>query len=717
VIVDNEALETLNAPVTLTSVSNNIYIYDNPNLEHFSGLEHVTTIGRSLIIGDVLEDDFPDFSNLMVAGAGIGIDNCPNVPTLNFQNVGGTFYDGFVIQNNASLVTLQAPEALTEVSNNIYITENFALEHLTGLEQVTTIGRSLIIAHTLEDEFPDFSNLTSVGTSIGIENNTNVTSLNFENVSGTLTNTFGISFNPALEILNAPVNLTAVDKDLFVRDNTSLTTFTGLENVTYVGQYFELTQSPASVFPDFSSISYVGRRIYITNNPNVTSLDISGVTGSVGNDYNNGGIFIFGNDQLTSLYGPESLSEVTGTVEISYHPALTSFTGFGQLASIGKSLQITANNASVFPDMYSLFTIGENLDIIQNEQIEDLYWLQNLTSIGGNLRIQNNPVLSLCTINAVCDFLAGTGNRSVVGNTGCCQDEPILTDACNSGSAGSAEICDGLDNDCDGLIDEGFDQDQDGYTVCEGDCDDNDPYNYPGNEELCDGFDNNCDGQIDEGFDLDNDGIADCFDNCPTTPNPAQADSDCDGVGDVCDQWDGCDDTLDSDGDGIPDCVDLDELDKWTCSGQGKKVYICHVPPGDPANQQTICISKNAVSTHLDEHGDYIGECYQISCGGTSAWSNPGSRSEPMPFFAEDFTLSPNPTNGVLAVNLQSYQDHEVAITIYNHLGQQVVTVSSREVHNPVLQLDLPTELPNGIYWLSVRTDTGQHTKPLLLAR
>jgi hypothetical protein len=70
----------------------------------------------------------------------------------------------------------------------------------------------------------------------------------------------------------------------------------------------------------------------------------------------------------------------------------------------------------------------------------------------------------------------------------------------------SAEQCNGRDDDCNGIIDDGFDRDGDGYSSCTPDkavldCND-DPVTgagiHPGAEEICNGFDDNCNGKTDE---------------------------------------------------------------------------------------------------------------------------------------------------------------------------------------------------------------------------
>jgi DNA/RNA endonuclease G (NUC1) len=130
-------------------------------------------------------------------------------------------------------------------------------------------------------------------------------------------------------------------------------------------------------------------------------------------------------------------------------------------------------------------------------------------------------------------------------------------------AASTPEVCDGIDNDLNDGVDEGFpNTDGDGQANCVDADDDNDgfsdttetaagsdPLNAASTPEVCDGVDNDLNEGVDEGFvDTDHDGLHDCVDtdddgdgildandNCPLTFNPNQADFDHDGIGDVCD--------------------------------------------------------------------------------------------------------------------------------------------------------------------------------------
>jgi len=80
------------------------------------------------------------------------------------------------------------------------------------------------------------------------------------------------------------------------------------------------------------------------------------------------------------------------------------------------------------------------------------------------------------------------------------------------------ELCDGNDNDCDGVAPAAeLDADRDGMSACAGDCDDADPRTFAGAAEIFDGRDNDCDGLSDEGLDDDHDGVQNSSDRCPGT--------------------------------------------------------------------------------------------------------------------------------------------------------------------------------------------------------
>ncbi|MFT6819939.1 MAG: hypothetical protein ACJATT_003763 [Myxococcota bacterium] len=203
-------------------------------------------------------------------------------------------------------------------------------------------------------------------------------------------------------------------------------------------------------------------------------------------------------------------------------------------------------------------------------------------------------------------------------NGGDCDDS-----AANVGPA-AREVCDGVDQDCDGIIDETtgcYDDDDDGYTEEEGDCNDADPSVSPSAPELeGDGIDNDCDGSVDGGsFDPDGDGYSENGGDCvegdplahPGAPERANGqDDDCDGI------IDEETDSYDDDGDG------LSELEGDCNDGN---VDVAPGNPELPNGQDDDCdgIVDNGLDT-VDDDGDGLSEL-EGDCDDANADVFPGT--------------------------------------------------------------------------------------------
>ena len=162
-------------------------------------------------------------------------------------------------------------------------------------------------------------------------------------------------------------------------------------------------------------------------------------------------------------------------------------------------------------------------------------------------------------------------NGSCVGSRYCSPNGLTECDA----RVPEAEICNGLDDNCDGAFDNlppdyqcaktnefgtclGAGTCIGGVEICDA------PSATP---EICDGLDNDCNGVTDDGFpdtdgdlksdcideDDDNDLIPDVSDNCVTVANEGQENNDGDQQGDACDE--------DDDNDSVPDNEDCAPLD------------------------------------------------------------------------------------------------------------------------------------------------------------
>ena len=195
---------------------------------------------------------------------------------------------------------------------------------------------------------------------------------------------------------------------------------------------------------------------------------------------------------------------------------------------------------------------------------------------------------------------------------------------------------------------EPVDQDGDGVVASE-DCDDQDPARFPGNSEVCDGLDNDCDGDLDEAdadwdsstgglwfADIDGDGFGDPgvpLEACSQPADSADNDMDCDdahtaaspiGV-EICDG-------LDNDCDGSVDPVDALDAGTWYADLDGDgfgradlSVTACSAPPsyGEDAtdcDDEDAAVNPDATEVCDGQDNDCDGQTDPSTAADASTW-------------------------------------------------------------------------------------------------
>ncbi len=233
---------------------------------------------------------------------------------------------------------------------------------------------------------------------------------------------------------------------------------------------------------------------------------------------------------------------------------------------------------------------------------------------------------------------------------------------------GAVEVCDDIDNDCDGVVDEAAaqdastwyeDADGDGYgnvaeteIACEAptgfvadatDCDDSEPDIYPLADEYCDGVDNDCDLVVDEEEAIDallwfEDMDGDTYGNpaiaeydCDPIPGYVEDDTDCDdsqpsiypGAPEQCN---GVDD--DCDGSAGPDEVDQDSdgflLCEGDCNDTDPALTLADVDADGFSTCAGDCDDTDPTLTPADDDGDGYSSCTG-DCDDGSADTWPGA--------------------------------------------------------------------------------------------
>lgn len=508
-IQNNPSLTSVTAFNSLSTIGY-LFIDGNPVLTSLTGINALTTIGGITISNNAALNNISGLGALSSIAGYFDVQNNAALTSLNGLNALASI-GGLNVTNNASLTSLSGLSALT-TTGGLNISNNPALTSIAGLSALTSAGSYLNIFNN-----PALSvcNIESVCNYLSVPaNNANI----YGNATGCASMA---QVQTACGIpVTCPVNIaftTQSEIDLFSATYPGCTTITGnvtiqgpgitnlggLAQLTEIGGNFEINNTALTNLAGLNAVTAVGGVFLLEYNPNLHNLNGLNALNTTG------ALRILFNDALVSLSGFPALTTIDENLEIYNNPSLTNLPGINALTNIGGNLEIY-NNAALahLTGFNSLSTVSGLLRIEYNSHLPSLTGLNALTSIGG-LAINNNAVLASCEAQALCTYLTTPSNPATIsGNAPGCNNRTEVEIACG--------ILFYQDLDGDGFGNPAVttiaSSQPSGYVPVNTDCNDGNAAVHPGATEICNSIDDNCNGQIDE-----------VLSGCTTPLNPAQS--------------------------------------------------------------------------------------------------------------------------------------------------------------------------------------------------
>lgn len=348
------------------------------------------------------------------------------------------------------------------------------LKHLYGLGGLTDVGSTWVYRNDLLEDLQGLQNLEGVDR-LYIQANPMLSSLaalgNLKSVKHLDLKRLKISD------LNGLQNIMEI-KSLYINENKYLKSLTGLDNLQKIDGYVHIGHNDALVsLQGLGSLTKVGLEMNLSGNKQLVSLEGLGFVDSLsltlsGNGLKNldgleyakyleslqiysspfltslsalkqvqriGRNLTIGNTSLMNLHGLDSLTYVGGTFYLQYNDNLINLDGLNHLDTIKGSLGIIRHDhLASMVSLENLKQIDGHLEISHNLSLTSLEGLQNIdpSSIRAglsnqyDLRIFDNPLLSVCDIESICAFL-GMGESSLVYDNGSgCNSEDEIDQEC-----------------------------------------------------------------------------------------------------------------------------------------------------------------------------------------------------------------------------------------------------------------------------------------------
>lgn len=367
----------------------------NSSLYQYVNVDQATILGDTLIwdVGnlDSLEmhvfnisfDVIGDYSDIAVLDAVAFILDHDNSNSNVAAAVGYNFIeDDLLLQSQADVDSCYCINA---IYGQLLIKDGLDISNLDGLTNlIVAEGGVIIEGNPILESIPGLSELQTPINKVAIINNDNLKDLTGFN------NFFLLD---SLEIIG----------------NDSLMDFTGFKNSTIAEIHIENNSILESL--NFQNLKV--NKLVVKNNLELSSLDsLYSVTGLIG------GLHIEGNAELLSLNGLHNLSTIGGSSEFYDDVGITIMDNAG---------------LSNLNDFANLLTLQGNVKFTNNESLVSLEYFNPTLLDSSIVVIENNPSLSTCGTDFVCNVLLDEQvDTSISNNSGGCNSIEEVTTACTT---------------------------------------------------------------------------------------------------------------------------------------------------------------------------------------------------------------------------------------------------------------------------------------------
>lgn len=324
----------------------------------------------------------------------------------------------------------------------------------TNNPSCTEILGDVLIEESINNNITSLNGLSQImeiGGYLRIVNNENLINLEGLNNIQTIGGRLAIGNNPNLINLNGLESLELILNDCYLYSN-NLNNLEGLDNLSSINGQMQIYDSQVQSVDGLESLTSIGDSLFIGRNGNLQNLSGLENLNSIG-----GYLYIGYNDNLQNLDGLNNLTNVEQRVYIDSNPDLINIHGLENLHTIGDYLALEYNHSLIdLSGLESLESIGNFLWINSNNSLKSLWGIQNidantilsLNNDFSDLEIHNNPLLSHCEIQSICEFLnIPNRTKDIYHNATGCDDENEILEECNGPPC--TQLYNPIDNEID----------------------------------------------------------------------------------------------------------------------------------------------------------------------------------------------------------------------------------------------------------------------------